>query len=111
MLYGHRRNAEGYGRQIEHIDKRLSEIIPLIGKDDLLILSADHGNDPTYRGTDHTREFTPLICYSPQLGEDLFSKRRLNDRESFADLGQTICENFELPLMDSGQSFLGEFRN
>lgn len=64
-LWGHRRNPEGYGRELERFDEKLGELLPLLGEDDLLILTADHGNDPTYTGTDHTREQVPFIAYSP----------------------------------------------
>ena len=67
MLYGHRNDAEGYGRAIEEIDRYLSDILPAISKDDLLIITADHGCDPTVEGTDHTREMVPLLIYSPAV--------------------------------------------
>jgi phosphopentomutase len=108
MIYGHRRNVEGYGHQIEHIDSRLPEILKELRDDDLLILAADHGNDPTYRGTDHTREYVPLIAYSPRFQKQTDQKRHLRDRESFADIGQTICENFGVPQIPNGKSFLAE---
>ena len=66
-LWGHRRNPEGYGRELERFDEKLGELLPLLGEDDLLILTADHGNDPTYTGTDHTREQVPFIAYSPSM--------------------------------------------
>ena len=90
--YGHRRNPEGYARCIMAFDARLKELLPLIGEDDLLLITADHGNDPTFRGTDHTREKVPLIAYSPS-----FTKGRyLEERSSFADIGASILENFGL---------------
>ena len=90
--YGHRRNPEGYARCIMAFDARLKELLPLIGKDDLLLITADHGNDPTFKGTDHTREKVPLIAYSPS-----FTKGRyLEERSSFADIGASILENFGL---------------
>ena len=90
--YGHRRNPEGYARCIMAFDARLKELLPLIGEDDLLLITADHGNDPTFKGTDHTREKVPLIAYSPS-----FTKGRyLEERSSFADIGANIFENFGL---------------
>lgn len=90
--YGHRRNPEGYARCIMAFDARLKELLPLIGEDDLLLITADHGNDPTFKGTDHTREKVPFIAYSPS-----FTKGRyLEERSSFADIGASILENFGL---------------
>jgi phosphopentomutase len=101
MLYGHRRDTEGYARALEYFDSRLPEIFAAMRDDDLLILTADHGNDPTFRGTDHTREYTPLLVYgrlaSPGVG--------LGTRDSLSDIGQTIAENFDLKLTN-GKSFL-----
>jgi phosphopentomutase len=108
MLYGHRRNAEGYGRQIEHIDSRLSEVLDALGGEDLLLIAADHGNDPTYRGSDHTREFVPLIAFAPSFQIAPSAAKRLQDRESFSDIGQTICENFGVKPLPAGVSFLKE---
>ncbi|MCO6511730.1 MAG: phosphopentomutase [Aridibacter famidurans] len=101
MLFGHRRDVEGYARSLEHFDTRLPEIIGAMRDDDLMIITADHGNDPTYRGTDHTREYTLLLAYgkSAKQGADL------GTRGSLADIGQTIAENFGLEL-PAGESFL-----
>jgi phosphopentomutase len=101
MLYGHRRDTEGYARALEHFDARLPEIFAAMRDDDLLILTADHGNDPTFRGTDHTREYAPLVVYgrTAKAGVDL------GTRGSLADIGQTIAENFRLRLKN-GSSFL-----
>ncbi|HEV2799796.1 MAG TPA: phosphopentomutase [Pyrinomonadaceae bacterium] len=103
MLYGHRRDVEGYARALEHFDARLPEIEAAMRDGDLLILTADHGNDPTYRGTDHTREYVPLVCYgrSARAGVDLGTRR------SLSDMGQTVAENFNLKL-GAGESFLRE---
>lgn len=101
MLYGHRRDVEGYARALEHFDARLPEIMEAMRDDDLLIITADHGNDPTYRGTDHTREYVPLLVYGKQAKSGV----NLGTRESLADIGQTIAENFRLRLK-AGQSFL-----
>ncbi len=103
MLYGHRRNVEGYGEALEYFDSRLPEILEYLKSSDLLILTADHGNDPTYKGTDHTREYVPLLCYGKIARKGVF----LGTRESLADIGQTIAENFGLKLT-AGKSFLNE---
>jgi phosphopentomutase len=101
MLYGHRRDVEGYARALEHFDSRLPEIEAAMREGDLLILTADHGNDPTFRGTDHTREYVPLLARGPRT----LSGVHLGDRGSLADIGQTIAENFGLDL-GAGRSFL-----
>jgi phosphopentomutase len=103
MLYGHRRDTEGYARALEVFDKRLPEIEGAMRSDDLLIISADHGNDPTFAGTDHTREYVPLLVYgrTARPGVDL------GKRESLADIGQTMAENFGFTLK-AGKSFLRE---
>ena len=94
--YGHRRNPIGYGECIERFDKRVGELIPYLKDDDLLIITADHGNDPTWTGTDHTREKIPLIIYSKSIsGGGL-----LPERNSFGDIGVTILENFGLKKPD-----------
>lgn len=103
MLYGHRRDVEGYARALEHFDSRLPEIESAMREDDLLIITADHGNDPTYRGTDHTREYAPLLVYGKRAKAGV----NLGDRGSLADIGQTIADNFGLRL-GAGESFLGE---
>ncbi len=101
MLYGHRRDPEGYAKALEDFDARLPEIFDAMRDDDLLILTADHGNDPTFPGSDHTREYVPLLVY----GKKSRSGVDLGTRGSLADIGQTIAENFghELPV---GESFL-----
>lgn len=103
MLYGHRRDTEGYAKALEHFDTRLPEILDALNEGDLLIMTADHGNDPTKEGSDHTREYAPLLVYgkSAKGGVDL------GTRQSLSDIGQTIAENFGLGLKD-GVSFLGE---
>lgn len=90
-LWGHRRNPEGYGRELEKFDEKLTQLLPLIREDDLLMITADHGNDPTYTGTDHTREQTPLIIYSPG-----FKGGELPVQDTFAVSGATILDNFGL---------------
>jgi len=103
MLYGHRRDVEGYARALEHFDSRLPEIEAAMREADLLVLTADHGNDPTFRGTDHTREYVPLLAYGPRAR----AGTNLGDRGSLADIGQTIADNFRLDL-GAGRSFLPE---
>jgi phosphopentomutase len=103
MLYGHRRDPEGYARALEDFDRRLPEILEAMREDDLLIITADHGNDPTYRGSDHTREYAPLLVYGKNAKQGV----NLGTRESLADIGQTVAENFNLKLKD-GASFLNE---
>lgn len=92
--YGHRRNPIGYGEALERFDKRLGEMMKVMKDDDLVIVTADHGNDPTWAGTDHTREKVPLLMYSPSFKNG----RYLEERESFGDIGATVLENFGLKL-------------
>ena len=90
--YGHRRNAPGYARALEDLDKRIGEMMKVMRKDDLLMITADHGNDPTFKGTDHTREKIPLLVYSPSIVDG----RYLEERPTFSDIGATILKNFGL---------------
>jgi phosphopentomutase len=101
MVYGHRRDAAGYARALEETDRWLGSYLPLLAKDDLLILTADHGNDPTFKGTDHTREFVPLLAYRPgrAAGE-------LGIRKGFYDIAQSIASFFGIPALPRGRSFL-----
>lgn len=101
-LWGHRRNPEAYGKGLEDFDVQLGQLLELVGEDDLLVVSADHGNDPTYKGTDHTREYVPLLMYSPKINGPI----HMETRKTFADLGQTICENFNVKETPTGTSFL-----
>jgi phosphopentomutase len=103
MLYGHRRDTEGYAKALEYFDNRLPEIIDALNDDDLLILTADHGNDPTKEGSDHTREYVPLIVFGKNAKQSI----NLGTRGSLADIGQTIADNFGLQLV-AGNSFLNE---
>ena len=99
--YGHRRNPIGYGEAIMAFDKRLGELISNLRDDDLLMITADHGNDPTYKGTDHTREKVPLLIYSKSIKDG----KQLADRNSFADIGETILKNFGL---NKDKTMIGE---
>ena len=101
-LYGHRRDVQGYGRELEMFDYQLGGLLELLTEDDLLLITADHGNDPTWKGTDHTRELVPLLAYSPAFAGPI----DLGDRRSFADIGQTILENFGITESFVGESFL-----
>ena len=105
-LWGHRRNPVGYGEEIEKFDKKLGELLPLLREDDLLILTADHGNDPTYKGTDHTREQVPFIAYSPSDTES----GKLDTSDTFAVIGATIADNFgvRMPEVTFGSSILDQ---
>ncbi len=100
MLYGHRRDTEGFAKALEHFDNRLPEIEAAMRDDDLMMITADHGNDPTFPGSDHTREYAPLLVYGKRS-----RAVDLGTRESLADIGQTIAENFKLKLV-AGHSFL-----
>lgn len=101
-LYGHRRDPIGYGEALEAFDARLPEVLEALTNDDLLIITADHGNDPTFEGTDHTREFVPVLAYSPRFSEGT----ELPASETFADIGATIAENFQVSMPKFGRSFL-----
>lgn len=90
--YGHRRNPIGYGKAFEEFDVKLQELLKVLRPDDLLLITADHGNDPTHTGTDHTRECVPLLCYSQLISDG----KKLPARNTFADIGATILENFGL---------------
>ena len=105
-LWGHRRNPEGYGREIEKFDKGLGKLMETMREDDLVILTADHGNDPTYTGTDHTREYVPFIAYAKQMKEG----GKLPNQDTFAIIGATIAENFgvQMPEGTIGTSILKE---
>ena len=101
--FGHRRDAVGYAQALESFDKRLPEIYKHMANDDILFLTADHGCDPTWPGNDHTREFVPLLAY-----HHLVQSVELGQRTSFADLGQTLAELFNVDAMDYGTSFLSD---
>jgi phosphopentomutase len=103
MLYGHRNDAAGYGEALETFDRELGSFLPLLGRGDLLIITADHGCDPTFPGTDHCREYAPLLVYGPGL-----PARPLGERGTFADVGASILDIFSLPHDLPGRSFMEE---
>ncbi len=105
-LWGHRRNVEGYGREIEKFDRNLGVLLERLREDDLLILTADHGNDPTYTGTDHTREYVPFLAWSKRMAEG----GPLPEADSFAVIGATIADNFGVSMPEGtiGHSLLKE---
>jgi len=101
MLYGHRRDVEGYANALEYFDARLPELLELLQEGDLLILTADHGCDPTWPGSDHTREHIPVLAWGAGV-----KAGSLGQRETFADIGQSVASHFDLSPMDYGESFL-----
>lgn len=103
-LWGHRRNPEGYAQELEKFDVKLGELLSLLREDDLLIITADHGNDPTHTGTDHTREKVPFIAYSPSMKEN----GQLPESDTFAIIGATLADNFgvDMPEGTIGYSVL-----
>ncbi|WP_144521139.1 phosphopentomutase [Bacillus pumilus] len=105
-LYGHRRDPEGYGKALEEFDARLPEVFDLLKEDDLLVITADHGNDPVHHGTDHTREYVPLIAYSKKHQ----GANELPTSKTFADLGATVADNFKTTMPKYGTSFLSKFK-
>ena len=105
-MYGHRRDVKGYAECLENFDKDLGPLMEEIQDDELLVITADHGNDPTWHGTDHTRERVPVLVYSPGLKDSA----NLGIRKTYADLGMTIMDNFGLTGLQFGTSFLTELR-
>lgn len=105
-LWGHRRNPVGYAEELEKFDVNLGKVIEKLSQDDLLIITADHGNDPTYTGTDHTREYVPFLAYSPAMS----GSGVLGEKQSFATIGATVADNFglEMPENTIGESVLNE---
>ena len=102
--YGHRRDVEGYKKALEEFDARIPEIIDNMKDDDILIINADHGNDPTYKGTDHTREYIPVLVY----GKNINKGYNLGTRKSFADIGATVADILNVDLPKHGESFKSE---
>ena len=103
-LWGHRRNPQGYAEELERFDEKLGELLAVLKGDDLLVITADHGNDPTYKGSDHTREKVPFLAYSPSMQ----GSGELPEADTFAVIGATAAENFgtELPEGMIGSSWL-----
>ena len=99
--FGHRRNVEGYKEALEEFDARIPEIMDAMKDDDILIINADHGNDPTYKGTDHTREYIPVLVYGKNIKENV----NLGIRESFADIGATVADLLNVKMPKHGISF------
>lgn len=105
-LYGHRRDKSGYAQAIKEFDNRLPELMDALHEDDLLIITADHGNDPTAPGTDHTREYIPVIMYSPKFK----GGQALEGDTTFSSIGATIADNFGVTLPEFGRSYLNELK-
>ena len=101
--YGHRRDPIGYKHALEGFDSNLDEMLNRLNQDDLVLITADHGNDPTWAGTDHTREYVPILAYSKNINTVSIGKR-----DTFADIGKTVLENFGLDGLKIGKSFLAE---
>ena len=100
--WGHRRNVKGYAEELEKFDEKLGQLLPLLKEDDLVMITADHGNDPTWTGTDHTREMVPLFLYSPSFtGSGL-----LRTSDTFSDIGATIADNFNVEAPEWGTSLM-----
>ena len=104
-LFGHRRDVTGYGQAIDEFDARLPEIYAAMAEDDLLLITADHGNDPTFPGTDHTREYVPLLAYSKKM-----TGHGNLPQGHFSDISATIAENFGVPATENGESFLSKLK-
>lgn len=104
-LFGHRRDVIGYGQAIDAFDRRLPEIYQGLAEDDLLLITADHGNDPTFPGTDHTREYVPLLAYSKKM-----QKQGSLPQGYYSDIAATIADNFAVPAPENGKSFLADLK-
>ena len=104
--FGHRRDAIGYAKALKQFDDYLPEFLSLLGKEDVLMITADHGCDPTWQGTDHTREYVPVLAYTPNM-----TPVNLGERETFADIGQTLAQWFELATLEYGNSFKSQLCN
>jgi phosphopentomutase len=104
--YGHRNDVNGFAMNLERFDERLADLLPQLTDDDLLIVTADHGNDPTTPGTDHSREYVPLLA----VGARVRQGRDLGTRDTFADVGQTLAEVFSVGRLARGTSFLQDVR-
>ena len=102
-MYGHRRDPEGYGKALEEFDARIPEVLEKLKEDDLLIITADHGNDPIHAGTDHTREYVPILMYSKRFT----GAKEIPVRDTFADMGATVAANFNVKMPAYGQNMMG----
>lgn len=105
-LYGHRRDPQGYARALEEFDAAVPDLLAKVGENDLLVITADHGNDPVHSGTDHTREYVPLLIYGPTLK----NPGSLGVRGTYADLAATIADNFGVQAPEHGISFLSQLK-
>lgn len=103
--FGHRRNTQGYAEALEYFDNRLSDLFLTMKDDDILFITADHGCDPTWEGTEHTREYVPILAYQKGV-----PAQNLGERKTFADMGQTVADMFDLPKLDYGESFLAQLK-
>lgn len=101
MVYGHRRDVKGYAQGLEYFDSRLPELAAQLENDDVVFITADHGCDPTYKGTDHTREHVPVIMFGKNVKAQF-----IGGRDTYADIGQTVADYFNLPPLKVGKSFL-----
>ena len=101
MTWGHRRDVEGYAKGLEYFDARLPELAAQMQENDIAFITADHGCDPTYKGTDHTREHVPVILFGPKV-----TPQFIGGRDTYADIAQTLADYFKLPPMPCGKSFL-----
>jgi phosphopentomutase len=101
MLYGHRRDVPGYAAALEAFDRRLPELVARLKPGDLVVITADHGNDPTFRGTDHTREHVPIVAFGPGMGSG-----EIGRRGTLADIGETVAAHLGLAPGRHGTSFL-----
>lgn len=104
MLYGHRNNIEGYAKALEYFDSKLPEIMENMKETDMLIITADHGNDPSTPSTDHSREYIPIIIY----GKQIKANTNIGTRKTYADIGATILDILQMPLLETGESFKNE---
>jgi phosphopentomutase len=101
MKFGHRNDPKGYANALIEFDNRMPELLEKLNEGDILIITADHGNDPTTESTDHSREYTPLLIYGKHVKKGI----NLGIRDSFSDIGQTICDMLNLPKLQNGESF------
>ena len=104
MLYGHRNNIEGYAKALEYFDSKLPIIMENMKDTDMLIITADHGNDPSTPSTDHSREYIPILIYGKEIKENV----NIGIRQTYADIGETILDILNMPLLNVGESFKDE---